>query len=414
MLERVEFVFRTARPSGIRDVLGCLAAISREREPSFPNFLTPDYLQFLIAVTGTMDRLGGARAHEINQRLAQVLSQLGDASANFPLYTAEFTRFIEAVARGAGNRAPEALLCVIPGIRHSLLSERAGERIGRWIGDYLSGSRGAGLDARMAQLTEFFGSATPEMVDLLLDRPRQYRRGLELARSLIGPGATLTEAVNFAIGIQRIGEERVTLLYRTFGTRFFNRYSDTMLGRMTALARGERPTRPTAFVVFPHSDYNGAFYQQGRLLDQLLPHFDVVVFERGDEAGVYQAAAEHRRRYGRIGTIILAGHGTPEWVTLGPDTETGRIDLTDREELRRLRPLVTDSPQVILISCSTGANDGSIGAVMSTALGAILSAPRVPAGVLEYRVHNGVISPVYTRESGLFVAGRDLRERPQE
>jgi hypothetical protein len=72
-----------------------------------------------------------------------------------------------------------------------------------------------------------------------------------------------------------------------------------------------------------------------------------------------------------------------------------------------LRSSFVDRPVVVLASCSTGASDKAIGAVISRALAARLFAPVEPSSRTEYHLdrHGRITRVTYNVDARSFLAG---------
>ncbi len=237
--------------------------------------------------------------------------------------------------------------------------------------------------------------------------PEDYERASALMASL---GITRDDAssrLNFAYAIAAIGPGRTAALYRSLGIEYFMRYSQRMLEMTYDTLEQARSDRPLLVVAFNKNDYNGAFYREGLLLDPLLRGYRPIVFETDSEGGIYSRLGELAGRYGRISTLVIGGHGEAGAIQLGDTSETGRIDLSDYDELVALRDFFASRPLIILVSCSTGESERSIGASISRALGAVVYAPAIPSSATTYNLdRSGYITGVtYNVETRSFIDG---------
>ncbi len=236
---------------------------------------------------------------------------------------------------------------------------------------------------------------TRESAALVGHVPEQYERASAL---MAGLGITRDDAsarLNFAYAIAAIGPQKTAALYRSLGIEYFMRYSREMLEMSYDTLEQARPERPLLVVAFNKNDHNGAFYREGLLLDPLLRAYRPLVFETDSEDGLYSRIGEIAGRFGRISTLVIGGHGEAGAIQLGDMSEKGRIDLGDYDELVALRDFFASRPLIILVSCSTGESDRSIGASLSRALDAYLYAPVTPSARTTYNLDgSGYITSV--------------------
>jgi hypothetical protein len=237
--------------------------------------------------------------------------------------------------------------------------------------------------------------------------PQHHARARELIAELGMQRADAAARINVAYGIAAIGEERARELYSGLGIQYFMRYSRETLIEVHSNIVSSQSGRPLLVVAFNKNDWNGAFYREGHSLEQLTRAYRMVLFETDGEQDFYRRVREVSSAHGRISALIIAGHGESGSVQLGENNDAGRLDLDDREEISALRDNFAQRPLVILVSCSTGASDKAIGAVVSNALRARLYAPITPSSSTEYHLdRNGFITEVtYNVERRTFVSG---------
>jgi hypothetical protein len=404
MIERLEYVSRVAGPNA-RHVFGYISSLLENSQTVLGPVLSQRFIQYLAGMAALYSTYGGRHAPALHLQFGQYIKDLGIRALEGPSTFSQVRSSFEALMRSAGPEAgSDALMCYALSIRHYVLSEDDSIAMGRFIRRELSGREGQARDEIIANLAGMFSTTTRSIMRIVIERPELYRRGRALARTLI-PGCNDPAIfLNFAYGIDTVGEARVANLYRNFGLRYFARYSEDMLAQIHDNIGGAE--RPPVLVIFPHSDYNGAFYGEGRQFDKLLRTHSVVVYERADEQGFYQAVRDFRRRYGSTGTIIIGGHGSPTTITLGEGNELGQLDLSDEDELREIGTVLSPGGTVILDSCSTGASSESIGALISEVLGARLFAPQTPGNISQLHVsRSGRISATYTVAGRQYSAG---------
>jgi hypothetical protein len=412
MMEDIEAAARLAGPAAGR-VFQYMQRASMAEGLDIGSVLSREHRSFFASVARALTAAGGDQ-QSIHEAFSAMLQ--ANPSSLQPLIgsTGRLVHAIETLSRGGGRNGSLAVRCAIPLFAHLILPEGDYERLGRWMDSYLSGLDRGQVPRAVESLPEMFSSigAGPGLIGILLNEPGRFARGTALARRLIGPGFISPEvSLNFAWAIGEIGAERTEALYRAFGMRYFARYSTSMLEQLHRnIGRPADPSRRSLLVMFPHHDYNGAFYREGLNLDGLMDRFNVVIYERADERGFYSAAADFGRRYGRTGSLIIGGHGTPESIRLGENNEAGMLDLTDQDEMAALRGILGPDPSVILVSCSTGRSASGIGALISRVLRAHLYAPAAPGNVAEYSVdRRGRLSATYSVRRGEFATGAPVR-----
>jgi hypothetical protein len=420
LFERVERLTGIAGPdSGSVMLAIVISSLSRSDGPGQPlsKMLSDEFISFLTA----MVRIAPAASRgEVASALGTAFNNLSGQRTGQELelqmrLLATFREFI----LGAGDQAvlladvfPKVMASVfsrqsITPAQVQLLSPEASRRYGAWARTYLrSVPRGSRAEA-VEGVAIMFGSIANNdpLYSLMFDRPESFEAGRRLAERVIGGFAPPEVCLNFAYAIETIGAERATVLYQRFGIRHFARYSTEVLNRLYERASG-RSTRPAALVVLPEYDYNGAFYVAGRRLDALLRDFDVIIYERDSEQGFFSAASDFSRSFGRTNTLIIGGHGSPDSVRLGAATDEGMLDLTDADQITALRGTLSPNSSIILISCSTGRDENSIGALFSRLLGATLYAPTTPSNVANFRISGGRVSATFEHRTGVFSSGR--------
>ena len=87
------------------------------------------------------------------------------------------------------------------------------------------------------------------------------------------------------------------------------------------------------------------------------------------------------------------------------------LDLSDEEELKKLKKFFVEKPKIVFVACSTGKDQHSIGALFSRTLNARAFAPKEPSSVEEYRLkESGELENVkYNKKSNEFLEGIPLK-----
>ncbi len=152
-------------------------------------------------------------------------------------------------------------------------------------------------------------------------------------------------------------------LYQERGIAHFGRYSEELLlNQFEPLRAGEDPD----FVVMPHDDYNGAFYQSIENLEASLAPEERSRLRIGEVASPHelvQLVSKLTNSFGPALNVVIGGHGSTDTTQLGhvyfsrehPDTslEIDRI----MEQLQGFSACIKPNGRVILLSCSTGQDD---------------------------------------------------------
>ncbi|MBN2478515.1 hypothetical protein JXB01_04470 [Candidatus Micrarchaeota archaeon] len=220
----------------------------------------------------------------------------------------------------------------------------------------------------------------------------------------------MEKKINLAYGTYTLGEKNMLELLFKKKIHFFLRYTKEELERqlyqidkdykpkyVTLKELKEQEKKPVFLVVYNQNDYNGAFYKDDTKFNFLSKYFNVVVYEVGAESQFYYSVKETGKKYGEITHLLIGGHGTPEHILLGYPYEEQKIDLTDIEEMKKIKGYTKDSV-LILESCSTGA-EGGIGEKLKDALGVKnLFAPKTPAFIKQggYKINYKNKKPVIT------------------
>ncbi len=340
------------------------------------------------------------------------------------------------IAKVSGKAAPPALFHlghilagshsdyeVLDGIR--LLTRQAGEK--SW--KVLSALK-VSLNTSMSWMP------SEKLPDFILMLATFYSGAEKLVASLGAEHTDPEVCLNFAYGIATIGSKKTQALYRNFGMEYFMRYTKDTLEALHSNIDPKSSTKPLLLVAFNKNDPNSIFYREGSRLFPLTKHYCLVIVEVGSEAAFYDRMHSISKRYGKIGTLIIGGHGAPDRILLGklgvatveefealPPIkknsleERRMLDLTDLEELKKLRSSFTEKPIVLLVSCSTGKSEAAIGGIISDAWGATLYAPAENFSRTKYLLSpEGRITDVeYNVESTQFLQGkitRSLLDKP--
>lgn len=184
-------------------------------------------------------------------------------------------------------------------------------------------------------------------------------------------------------------------LNREFGITDFGRYPPELL--IQQYKEQDNNENPYGVIVYPRSDHNGAFYQNGYifkdLLDKLDGEFSLRVVECESKIDIARALIKFDRRYNpggkghKISLAIIGGHGSENTIKFGGQDERHRLRIQDLmgSGIQNTSRFFEEGPTIILASCSTGANKG-IGQEMSEKIGAKVIAPKEPTNLTEIQV----------------------------
>ncbi len=299
---------------------------------------------------------------------------------------------VKAIAANAGKVGLHiagvfsSIVMAGPALRPEMLGEQLGTDFGKLFKLVLEKQPAASISLeRMLAYNEDFLQNLGAILSY-------YGRAKELASDK----NNVELCLNMAYALATIGEERAKELNSYFGIEYFARYSAETLEILHAnIHPRHQAEKPLLLAVFNKNDGNGAFYSEGQELEQLTKYYRLLVVEVDTEDKFYGFIADIPASYGRISALIIGGHGKPEEVLMGADTEKGKIDLTDISELETVRASFIANLIVILVSCSTGSNPKSLSAMLSKAWNARSFAPRIPSSKTHYHLlKSGKISTV--------------------
>lgn len=200
--------------------------------------------------------------------------------------------------------------------------------------------------------------------------------------SRLGGTGNVEHILNLWYGIKTMGSEKTyRMAAHKTGVRMFLRYSPDLLeeayANMSANPRLQDPkdNRPVLLALFAKSDPNGAFYSTSYRIENLMKYYRIILAESETEEGFYQVLKDVKQDQGKISALILHGHGTEGSTRLGDgDDERYMLDLGDKDEMMHVKDVFSEKPKIILVSCSTGKDQG-IGQMVSLVWNGHLFAP---------------------------------------
>jgi len=192
------------------------------------------------------------------------------------------------------------------------------------------------------------------------------------------------EELNFAYACRVLGPEKALEMHKRWGVTYFARYGKGVLEKAyDTMVSGYKEGNLTV-LMYNIDDWSGAFYYDWKSTEPLQAN-PIIIREISTDKEFANAIESISEYYGKIGLMIIGGHGTPKTIGLGPsDGDKGKLDMSDKKLLEKLRPSFTEKPQIVLLACSSGGSPHSIASVISDALDAELWAPsRISKGIEE-------------------------------
>lgn len=154
---------------------------------------------------------------------------------------------------------------------------------------------------------------------------------------------------------------------------------------------------PYGVMIYPDADYNGGFSQQEDMLEVLSSHlsklwYGLRIYESANKREMVRALFSADKRYGKRHKISFAafgGHGSSDSIQFGDETIGKTDDLLTLSDVKnkhagKLRRVFIEDPKIILISCSTGVENG-IGRKISE-LDVDVTAPKIDTNISRIRV----------------------------
>lgn len=177
-------------------------------------------------------------------------------------------------------------------------------------------------------------------------------------------------------------------LMDSFGILDFGRYALRVLTSQEI--EKEETDLPYGIVIYPRSDYNGAFYDVSGYLSHIYEEFSslpdakrprIRVFEVENVKDLASVLNKSRKKWGKISFAIIAGHGTQSTIEFGEEEDKAVLVKRDlfRKGAGAIKKAFVDNPTIILDSCSTGSL-GGIASAMSE-IGGDIIAPDIPTAI---------------------------------
>ncbi|MFA5987394.1 MAG: hypothetical protein WC797_01955 [Candidatus Paceibacterota bacterium] len=263
---------------------------------------------------------------------------------------------IVSVAR-VYSRSSDKIFSIIRNKLYSAYPEkasRAGLMLGRLLGD--------------SEKEEIRNKARVEITDYL----KWVGVDAGIARDLLNIWLTINAGESehmLPLNMRNVAElekERpgsVEFLYREYGIKIFGRYPVNLLIKQVD-AEGDTKT-PYGIVVYPKSDYNGAFYENKGIFSSLGEQLGDEYLIRFSEAKsgpdflyrIYSAS----KKFGKISFAVVGGHGEQTSIQYGnPSASDSFVYLKDlgMSGASKVSRHFIDEPTFILVSCETGKGEG--------------------------------------------------------
>jgi hypothetical protein len=244
-----------------------------------------------------------------------------------------------------------------------------------------------GMKELASQFAEMRGRFSPQILKIMA-------KELKAADGNMHVGEVFN---NLKYALATIGEPMTVHLNNRFGLIYFSRYSrGTLQQAYNDLHFPDHDKKPILLIIFNKNDDNGAFYWVGKTLDAIREHFRIAIFETdlgssesASQRSVYSIVKDVWDSYGKIDSVIVAGHGNKDSILLGGAGKRGKISTSDKLRLARLKFAFVPKPTVLSLSCSTGQGPGAVGAMFQEAWGAGVYAPKEDASKIELDYQDG-------------------------
>jgi hypothetical protein len=172
-------------------------------------------------------------------------------------------------------------------------------------------------------------------------------------------------------------------LYRLYGIVDFARYPLDLL--IEQYENRENTETPYGIAIYPRSDWNGAFYAEEHMLEELSRSlrgsYQLRIVECENKRDFARRLLQLNALYGgegeghTISFAILNGHGSKDGISLGKgDEEHIVVDDLLGEGVKRSGSFFSEDPTFILVSCEVG-ESGGLAEELSKTFNATVIAP---------------------------------------
>ena len=184
----------------------------------------------------------------------------------------------------------------------------------------------------------------------------------------------------------------IKTLYSDFGIKEFRRYpAEVLIKQFDDKDKDE----PYGVVLFTNRDHNQSFDMRSKVIqsvfNQMGEHgIGMRVTEFDSKYEIMKRFATLNNKYGeknKISYLFLGAHGEEDSFQVTYTKEVNKKDLAG-EGTKRLKDYFIENPEIIMASCSTGAENG-IGQKMSETFEATVHAPNKPTNIRSVDVNFG-------------------------
>lgn len=201
------------------------------------------------------------------------------------------------------------------------------------------------------------------------------------------------------------------LLQKQFGIADFRRYPEEML--LDQIEDRENRQIPHGLMAMPVADHNGAFSQDkeqfSKFYEQIKGNYLVDIFECQNMRDLAKALLKTKKgQSSKIPFAILGGHGQKDSIQLGNFSLARHIttEYLNGDSSKRIKDFFEDDATIILVSCSTGVNEG-IGQRLSEKFGLTVIAPNTNTNLAAINSHE--ISPGHLRFDVKYGGGETMQ-----
>lgn len=173
-------------------------------------------------------------------------------------------------------------------------------------------------------------------------------------------------------------------LFHRFGIADFARYPLDVL--IEQYENRDITDRPYGIMLYPRSDWNGAFYSEEELIAEfhqsLQGSYELRIIECESKWDIGKSLFALDKAYAqaedghKIAFAVVCGHGNREVIDFGGKEERHRLHISDLggTGIGRSTMFFEENPTLVIFSCTTG-TEGGVGQELSKAMHATVIAP---------------------------------------
>ncbi|HLC66234.1 MAG TPA: hypothetical protein VJK52_01195, partial [Candidatus Nanoarchaeia archaeon] len=198
-----------------------------------------------------------------------------------------------------------------------------------------------------------------------------------------------------------------------WGIHMFTRYPNNILLRQ--YRQDKEPAdntkkKQTVLVLFPQSDWNGAFEREDLIKDiaKQSPEstHNLCIAESGQRYGCVRRVARAAQDFGPIDRLVLGGHSDGNTIHFGPNPDDSfskenlQVNKENKEEyerqktvIDRVRSYMAPDGKITLKACSTG-KEGGIAQQITQTFEIDVHGPLVPSGIANIDIKTGTATHV--------------------